>query len=247
MRAHACSHAALAPPSSPRPALAPWRSPPAAAPPRQRLRRARRRLGERRKARPERADQEGPEDRVPAQAGQQPVLDTSTTAAARRRPRSSAAGYKEVGPSDASASSQVSLHQHADPAGQDVILIAANDPNAVCGPLKQARRPGIKVVAYDSDTAQDCRDLFINQATSEEHRPQPDQADRRADSAARARSRSCRRRQRDEPEHLDRVDEERAGEARVHEASSSSRSPTATTTTRSRSRRPRACCRPTRT
>ncbi|MEU0134751.1 rhamnose ABC transporter substrate-binding protein [Streptomyces sp. NPDC006296] len=75
---------------------------------------------------------------------------------------------KEVGPSDANASSQVSyintlIQQH-----QDAILVAANDPNAVCGPLKQAMKKDIKVVAYDSDTAKDCRQLFINQAGSEE-------------------------------------------------------------------------------
>ncbi|MGW6743503.1 rhamnose ABC transporter substrate-binding protein [Streptomyces sp. NPDC055025] len=75
---------------------------------------------------------------------------------------------KEVGPSDASASSQVSYINTLIQQRQDAILIAANDPNAVCGPLKQAMRKGIKVVAYDSDTAKECRQLFINQAGSEE-------------------------------------------------------------------------------
>lgn len=75
---------------------------------------------------------------------------------------------KEVGPSDASASSQVSYINTLAQQGQDAILIAANDPNAVCGPLQQARDKGIKIVAYDSDTSQDCRDIFINQASSEE-------------------------------------------------------------------------------
>lgn len=50
----------------------------------------------------------------------------------------------------------------------DAILIAANDENAVCGPLKQAMAKKVKIVAYDSDTAKECRDLFINQASSEE-------------------------------------------------------------------------------
>ncbi|GAB2591028.1 rhamnose ABC transporter substrate-binding protein [Streptomyces capparidis] len=75
---------------------------------------------------------------------------------------------KEVGPSDASASSQVSYINTLIQQNQDAILIAANDPNAVCGPLKQAMAKGIKVVAYDSDTAKDCRQVFINQASSEE-------------------------------------------------------------------------------
>ncbi len=75
---------------------------------------------------------------------------------------------KEVGPSDASASSQVSYINTLIQQRQDAILIAANDPNAVCGPLKQAMKKDIKVVAYDSDTARECRQLFINQASSEE-------------------------------------------------------------------------------
>ncbi|MFC4591082.1 rhamnose ABC transporter substrate-binding protein [Sphaerisporangium corydalis] len=75
---------------------------------------------------------------------------------------------KEVGPSDASASSQISYINTLTQQGQDAILIAANDANAVCGPLKQAMAKGIKVVAYDSDAAKDCRNLFINQASSEE-------------------------------------------------------------------------------
>ncbi|WP_214413699.1 rhamnose ABC transporter substrate-binding protein [Sphaerisporangium fuscum] len=75
---------------------------------------------------------------------------------------------KEVGPSDASASSQISYINTLTQQGQDAILISANDANAVCGPLKQAMGKGIKIVAYDSDAAKDCRDLFINQAASEE-------------------------------------------------------------------------------
>ncbi|HEV7628553.1 MAG TPA: substrate-binding domain-containing protein, partial [Streptomyces sp.] len=41
---------------------------------------------------------------------------------------------KEVGPSDAKASSQVSYINTLVQQRQDAILIAANDPNAVCGP-----------------------------------------------------------------------------------------------------------------
>jgi rhamnose transport system substrate-binding protein len=75
---------------------------------------------------------------------------------------------KEVGPSDASASSQVSYINTLVQQSQSAILIAANDPNAVCGPLKQAMQKGIKVVSYDSDASKDCRNLFINQASTEE-------------------------------------------------------------------------------
>ncbi|MGI6873130.1 rhamnose ABC transporter substrate-binding protein [Amycolatopsis sp. 3B14] len=74
--------------------------------------------------------------------------------------------YKLVGPNDASASSQVSYINTLIQQQQDVIGIAANDPNAVCPSLNQARSSGIKVVAFDSDAAKDCRDVFINQATT---------------------------------------------------------------------------------
>jgi len=75
--------------------------------------------------------------------------------------------YKLVGPNDASASSQVSYINTLIQQQQDVIVIAANDPNAVCPSLNQARQAGIKVVAFDSDAAKECRDAFINQATTQ--------------------------------------------------------------------------------
>lgn len=75
--------------------------------------------------------------------------------------------YKLVGPNDASASSQVSYINTLIQQQQDVIAIAANDPNAVCPSLNQARDAGIKVVSFDSDAAKECRDIFINQATTQ--------------------------------------------------------------------------------
>ena len=75
--------------------------------------------------------------------------------------------YKKVGPNDASASSQVSYINTLIQQQQDVIVIAANDPNAVCPSLNQARAAKIKVVSFDSDASKDCRDVFINQATTE--------------------------------------------------------------------------------
>ncbi|MCK2221146.1 rhamnose ABC transporter substrate-binding protein [Actinomadura sp. ATCC 31491] len=75
---------------------------------------------------------------------------------------------KEVGPSDASASSQVSYINTLIQQKQDAIVISANDPNAVVPALKQARAAGIKVVSYDSDTAQEGRDVFVNQASAED-------------------------------------------------------------------------------
>jgi rhamnose transport system substrate-binding protein len=75
--------------------------------------------------------------------------------------------YKLVGPNDASASSQVSYINTLIQQQQDVIVVAANDPNAVCPSLNQARKAGIKVVTFDSDASKSCRDAFINQATTQ--------------------------------------------------------------------------------
>jgi rhamnose transport system substrate-binding protein len=52
---------------------------------------------------------------------------------------------------------QAAIQAHA--AG---IVIAGNDPEAVCPALKQAQAQGTKIVAFDSDV--NCRQLFINQA-----------------------------------------------------------------------------------
>ncbi|MCE6998671.1 rhamnose ABC transporter substrate-binding protein [Saccharothrix sp. S26] len=75
---------------------------------------------------------------------------------------------KEVGPSDASASSQVSYINTLVQQRQDAIVIAANDPNAVAPALKDAMAKGIAVVTVDSDAAPDARQVFVNQADSEE-------------------------------------------------------------------------------
>jgi rhamnose transport system substrate-binding protein len=72
-----------------------------------------------------------------------------------------------TGPSEASASSQVSYINTLTQQGSDVILTSANDPNAICSALDQARSSDISVVTFDSDTDPECRDLFISQATAE--------------------------------------------------------------------------------
>jgi rhamnose transport system substrate-binding protein len=75
--------------------------------------------------------------------------------------------YKEVGPSDANASSQVSYINTLSQQGTDVIVTSANDPNAICGALKQARTAKAKIVTFDSDTDPSCRDVFVNQVTAQ--------------------------------------------------------------------------------
>jgi rhamnose transport system substrate-binding protein len=76
--------------------------------------------------------------------------------------------FKRVGPSDATASSQVSYINTLTTQKVSAIAISANDPNAVVPALQKAMSAGIKVVTYDSDTAPQGRNLFINQANSED-------------------------------------------------------------------------------
>lgn len=83
----------------------------------------------------------------------------------------SAAGFASsqvVGPLDASASSQVSFINAETQAGTNVIVIAANDPDAVCPALEEARSGGAKIVAFDSDTNPDCRDVFVSQVVAKD-------------------------------------------------------------------------------
>ena len=75
--------------------------------------------------------------------------------------------YEEVGPTEASPTSQVSYIQTAAQQGVGGLVVSANDPEAICDALDEARSAGVKIVTFDSDTNPDCRDLFINQATAE--------------------------------------------------------------------------------
>src|SRR5215207_4226451 len=75
--------------------------------------------------------------------------------------------FAEVGPSEASPTSQVSFIQTAAQQGVGGLVVSANDPEAICDALDEAREAGVKVVTFDSDTNPECRDLFINQATAE--------------------------------------------------------------------------------
>jgi rhamnose transport system substrate-binding protein len=71
------------------------------------------------------------------------------------------------GPTDASASSQVSIINSVAQQRPDAIIIAGNDPNAVAPSLKQAASRGVRIVAMDSDVAPDARTVFINQSSSQ--------------------------------------------------------------------------------
>lgn len=78
-----------------------------------------------------------------------------------------ALGDKQVvssGTEDTAAAQQPAI-QAAIQAHAAGIVIAGNDPQAVCPALKQAQSQGTKIVAFDSDV--NCRQLFINQADTE--------------------------------------------------------------------------------
>jgi rhamnose transport system substrate-binding protein len=75
--------------------------------------------------------------------------------------------YAEVGPTEATPDAQVSFINTLTQQGVGGIVVSANDPEAICDALNEARDNGVKVVTFDSDTNPECRDIFINQATAE--------------------------------------------------------------------------------
>lgn len=76
--------------------------------------------------------------------------------------------YSVLGPLEASSSAQVPFIEQATQEGADVIVIAANDPDAVGPSLQEARDGGAKIVAFDSDTNPDFRDLFVSQVNAKD-------------------------------------------------------------------------------
>ncbi|MGI8668021.1 MAG: substrate-binding domain-containing protein [Jatrophihabitans sp.] len=65
------------------------------------------------------------------------------------------------------AAAQIPSIQAAIQAKADAIVIAGNDPSALCPSLSQAQAAGIKVVSFDSDIT--CPNhLFVNQANTEQ-------------------------------------------------------------------------------
>lgn len=95
-----------------------------------------------------------------------PYFDTSS-AGGKEAVEEFGGSFSEIGPTDASPTSQVSFIQTVAQQGSGALVISANDPSAICDALGEARSAGVKVVTFDSDTNPDCRDLFINQAEAE--------------------------------------------------------------------------------
>ena len=75
--------------------------------------------------------------------------------------------FDQVGPQEATPDAQVQYINTAAQQGVNALVISANDPDALCDSIGEARDAGAKVVTFDSDTNPDCRDLYISQATSE--------------------------------------------------------------------------------
>ena len=75
--------------------------------------------------------------------------------------------FDEVGPQEGSPDAQVQYINTAAQQGVNALVVSANDPDALCDAIDEARDAGTKVVTFDADTNADCRDLFINQATAE--------------------------------------------------------------------------------
>src|SRR5699024_6480201 len=73
----------------------------------------------------------------------------------------------EVGPSEATPDAQGSYINTLTQQQVGAIAASANDPTAICDALVEAKDAGGKVVTSDSDTASECRDLFINQADAD--------------------------------------------------------------------------------
>jgi rhamnose transport system substrate-binding protein len=96
-----------------------------------------------------------------------PYFDTSDNKGGKVAVGEFGGSYTETGPNEASPSAQVSYINTLSQQGTDVIVVSANDKDAICGALSEARTGGAKVVTYDSDTNPQCRDLFINQASTE--------------------------------------------------------------------------------
>jgi rhamnose transport system substrate-binding protein len=76
--------------------------------------------------------------------------------------------YNSVGSLEAAADSQIPFIQTEVQNGTQIVALAANDPNAPCAALKEAKDGGAAIITFDSDTDVSCRDLFITQVEEKE-------------------------------------------------------------------------------
>jgi len=95
-----------------------------------------------------------------------PYFDTSD-AGGKKAIEEFGGTYAEVGPDAGSPDAQVPFINTAAQQGVSALVVSANDPTAICDALNEARDADVKVVTFDSDTNADCRDLYVNQASTE--------------------------------------------------------------------------------
>ncbi|WP_275746622.1 rhamnose ABC transporter substrate-binding protein [Nocardioides sp. YIM 152315] len=95
-----------------------------------------------------------------------PYFDTSS-AGGKEAVEEFGGTFDEVGPDTASPDAQVQFINTAAQQGVNALVVSANDPEAICDALNEARDAGTTVVTFDSDTNPECRDLFVNQASAE--------------------------------------------------------------------------------
>jgi len=76
--------------------------------------------------------------------------------------------YAQVGPPEGGGPDAQA--QYIDTEAQkhtSALVVSAADPKALCDSLNQAKDAGTKVVTFDSDTDPSCRQVFVNQASTE--------------------------------------------------------------------------------
>ena len=181
--------------------------------------------------------------RLPAEGHRQPVLrrrEDRHRQGARPRP---AARSPRSGPNEAKADLQIPFITDPTTQGVDAIIISADGKDEVAPALKAAMAAGIKVVGFDSSPAVGAYDVFVNQVDfSGVGVNLADWACELAPELHRRDRDPLGGRHGDEPERVDRADEDDPRRRPSTRASSSSRPSTATTTRRRARRRRRPCC-----
>ncbi|HZE40130.1 MAG TPA: rhamnose ABC transporter substrate-binding protein [Stackebrandtia sp.] len=90
-----------------------------------------------------------------------PYFEASDNAA-KKAVKDFGGSFKEVGPSEATADGQVTYINTLTQQSVGAIVLSANDTNALCDALHDARDAGIKVVTFDSDVDAKCRDVYVS-------------------------------------------------------------------------------------